>query len=149
MTTGGEQLANNDCDPGNNPNNDPGCNVSWGHAMGPNAFEASTPEMGLYVPYNATIIAVGLSIEDTECSGGTFDLEFWSTDSNAFDEPYTLEQEIVTGLSNIQVYNDNNLDVDLDDEQYTLWGIENNCGGGDAIENWNMIIYLKWRHDNP
>jgi len=139
-----------DCDNGNNPNNDRGCNVTWGNAMGPNAFESNTPEMGLYVPYNATIIAVGFSVEDTECpSGGSFDLEFWSTDSNAIDEPYTLEQEIVTGLSNLQVYNDNNLDVDLDDEQYTLWGIDNNCGGGDDIENWNMIIYLKWRHDNP
>jgi len=139
-----------DCDNGNNPINDPGCTVSWGHGMGPNAFESGTPEMGLYVPYNATIIAVGFSVEDTECSGsGSFDLEFWSTDSNAVDEPYTLEQEIVTGLNGIQVYNDNNLDVDLDDEQYTLWGIDNNCSGGDDIENWNMIIYLKWRHDNP
>ncbi len=148
---GGLDIGNNDCDNGFNPINDPGCNVAWGFGMGPNAEESSPPEMGLYVPYNATIIAAGFSAEDIECTGsGSFDLEFWSTDSNAVDEPYTLEQEIVTGLSNTQVYNDNNLDVDLDDEQYTLWGIDNNCGGANNdIENWNMIIYLKWRHDNP
>jgi len=139
------------CNDGNNPINDDGCNVSWGHGMGPNVGESNTPELGLYIPYNATIIAVGFATEDTECTGGgSFDLEFWSTDSNLVDEPYTLEQEIVTGLSNIQVYNDNNLSVDLDDEQYTLWGIDNNCSGGNNdIEDWNMIIYLKWRHDNP
>ena len=140
-----------DCDGGNNPNNDPGCTVSWGAGMGPNSQESSTPEMGFYVPYNSTIIAAGFSAEDTECTGsGSFDLEFWSTGSNAVDEPYTLEQEIVTGLSDIQVYNDNNLDVDLNGDQYTLWGIDNNCGGGnDDIEDWNMIIYLKWHHDDP
>ncbi len=138
------------CNDGNNPNNDGSCNVDWGNGLGPNLGEADAPELGLYVPYNSTIIAVGFSVEDTECTaGGSFDLEFWSTGSNAVDEPYTLEQEIVTGLSSTQVYNDNNLNVDIDGDQYTLWGIENNCAGGIDIEDWNMIIYLKWRHDNP
>ena len=151
MTLWGEQDQGPDCNNGNNPNNDPGCNVSWGAGMGPNAQGAGTPELGLYVPYNSTIIAVGFSAEDAECTGsGSFDLEIWSTGSNAVDEPYTLEQEIVTGLSSIQVYNDNNLNIDIDGDQYTLWGIDNNCGGGNNdIEDWNMIIYLKWRHDNP
>jgi len=140
-----------DCDNGNNPINDRGCNVAWGFAMGPNSNQASTPEMGLYVPYNTTITAVGFSTEDTECTGsGSFDLEIWGTGSNAIDEPYTVVQKIATGISDTHVYNDNNLDVDVDGDQYTLWGIDNNCGGGNNdIENWNMIIYLKWRHDNP
>jgi len=140
-----------DCDNGFNPNNDRGCNVTWGNAMGPNAFESNTPEMGLYVPYNSTIIAAGFSSEDTSCTGtGSFDLEIWGTGSNAVDEPYTLDQEILTGLSSTQASNDNNLNVDINGDQYTLWGIDNNCGGGNNdIENWNMIIYLKWRHDNP
>jgi len=138
------------CNDGNNPNNDGSCNVDWGNGLGPNLGEGDAPELGLYVPYNSTIIAVGFSVEDTECTaGGSFDLEFWSTGSNAVDEPYTLEQEIVTGLSSTQVYNDNNLNVDIDGDQYTLWGIDNNCAGGIDIEDWNMIIYLKWRHDNP
>jgi len=157
MALWGEQYSSGNhptadtCNGGSNPINDDGCNVSWGHGMGPNVGESNTPELGLYVPYNSTIIAVGFATEDTECTGsGSFDLEFWNTVSNAVDEPYTLDQEIATGISNTQVYNDNNLDVDLEGDRYTLWGIDNNCSGAnDDIEDWNMIIYLKWRHDNP
>jgi len=118
------------CDDGNNPTNDAACNVDWGNGLG-SSIGGGSGEEGLYVPYNSTIISVGFSVDDTECTGGgSFDLEFWSTGSNAVDEPYTLEQEIVTGLSSIQVYNDNNLNVDIDGNQYTLWGIDNNCSGG-------------------
>ncbi len=58
--------------------------------------------------------------------------------------------EIVTGISATDVYNDKNLDVDLDGDQYIIWGIDNNCSGGNSsIIDWNMIIYLKWHHDDP
>jgi len=126
------------------------CNVDWGNGLGA-GIGGGNAEEGLYVPYDSTIIAAGFSVDDTECTGGgSFDLEFWSTGSNAVDEPYTLEQEIVTGLSSTQVYNDNSLNVDIDGDQYTLWGIDNNCSGANNdIDDWNMIIYLKWRHDNP
>jgi len=140
------------CNNGNNPNNDGSCNVDWGNGLGPNLAEGDAPELGLYVPYNATVIAAGFSVEDTECDGGgSFDLEIWETGSNAIDDaPYTLAAEIITGLSSTQVANNNFLNVDFDGDQYTIWGIENNCSGGNNdIEDWNMIIYLKWRHDNP
>jgi len=141
------------CNGGNTLDDDGSCNVDWGNGLGPNLGEGDAPELGLYVPYNFTIIAAGFSVEDTECdTGGFFALEIWGTGSNAVDEPYGLpfNYTIVAGLSNTQVYNDNNLDVDVDGDQYTIWGIDNDCtGGNDDIEDWNLIIYLKWIHDNP
>jgi len=142
------------CNDGNTLDDDSSCNVDWGNGLGPNQGGDDEPlELGLYIPYNFTIIAAGFSSEDTECTtDGSFALEIWGTDSNTDDETYpgTSQIDIVTGLSNTEVYNDNNLDVDVDGDQYTIWGIDNDCsGGGDDINDWNMIIYLKWRHDNP
>jgi len=150
MVLFGDESGTCDGDGTNDPNNDEGCNVDWGNGLGA-SVGGGNAELGLYVPYNSTIISLGWSIDDTQCdTGGSFDLEFWSTGSNAVDEPYTLEQEFVTGLSSTQVYNDNNLNIDINGNQYTLWGIDNNCTGGNSdMDDWNLIIYLKWRHDNP
>ncbi len=134
----------------NDPNNDEGCNVDWGNGLGA-SVGGGNAELGLYVPYDSTIISVGWAVDDIECTGGgSFDLEFWGTGSNLVDEPYTLDQEIVTGLSSTQVYNDNNLNIDINGDQYTLWGVDNNCtGANDDMDDWNMIIYLKWHHADP
>jgi len=150
MVLFGEESGTCDGDGTNDPNNDEGCNVDWGNGLGA-SIGGGNAELGLYVPYNSTIISVGWAVDDNECTGGgSFDLEFWGTGSNLVDEPYTLDQEIVTGLSSTQVYNDNNLNIDINGDQYTLWGIDNNCTGGNSdMDDWNMIIYLKWRHDNP
>jgi len=140
------------CDAGDNPNTSHECNVDWGNGLGPNVGTSAPPELGLYVPYNATVIAAGFSVEDDECdTGGSFDLEIWETGSNAIDDaPYTMAAEIITGISSTQVANNNFLNVDFDGDQYTIWGIENNCSGSNEdIEDWNMIIYVKWRHDDP
>ena len=142
------------CNDGNTLDDDSSCNVDWGNGLVPNQGGDGEPlELGLYIPYNFTIIAAGYSSEDIECgNGGDFALEIWGTDSNTDDETYPgpSQVDIVTGLSNTVVYNDNNLDVDVDGDQYTIWGIDNDCsGGGDDINDWNMIVYLKWRHDNP
>jgi len=153
----GERSQNhddgNDCDNGFTLNTDRGCTATWGHGQGPSRSGTSTLEMGLYLPYNFTIIAIGYSSNDVECTGSdSFDLEIWGSGSNAVDEPYPVasQVEIVTGISATDVYNDNNLDVDVDGDQYTIWGIDNNCSGANNdIIDWNMIIYLKWRHDNP
>jgi len=145
-------TSGSDCDGGDTLNNERGCTVAWGHALGATSTGSNTLDMGLYLPYNFTIIATGLSIEYIECSNGSFDLEIWGSDDNADDESYPVasQVEIVTGISNTDVYNDNNLDVDVDGDQYTIWGIDNNCfGGNDDIADWNMIIYLKWHHDDP
>lgn len=146
----GEESGTCDGDGSNDPNSDEGCNVDWGNSLGA-SIGGGNAELGLYVPYDSTIISVGWAVDDNECTGGgSFDLEFWSTGSNLVDEPYTLEQEIVTGLSSTQVYNDNNLNIDINGDQYTLWGIDNNCTGGNSdMDDWNMIIYLKWHHADP
>ncbi len=152
---GERQVSENgsDCDNGFTLNNDRGCTVAWGHSLGPSSSGSSNLEMGLYLPYNFTIIAIGFSSEDVHCtSSGSFDLEIWGSDDNTDDETYPVASrvEIVTGISNTEVYNDNNLDVDVDGDQYTIWGIDNNCiSGSNDIADWNMIIYLKWKHDNP
>ena len=43
--------------------------------------------------------------------------------------------------------NANDANADIDGDQYILWGLDNNCGGG--VDDWNLVLYAKWRHDNP
>jgi len=124
------------------------CSVDWGNGLG-NDVSGGIPEVGLYIPYNMTLIAYGISIDDpTDCDSGAspnYDFEFWGTSSNNTDEGYALQAEIV-GLTG-EVNNDNQLDLDIIGDQYTFWGLENHCN--EDINDFNVMLYLKWRHDNP
>jgi len=142
MVLFGEESS--DCDPGENPNTEKNCAVEWGNGVG---TDSDTPGMGLYIPYNATLVGYGVSIDNNDCGGGTYDFEVWGTASNTVDEPYVLQAE-VTGLSG-EANNANNLNLDIGVNQYIMWGLENNCGGVTIINDFNAIIYLKWKHDNP
>ena len=46
---------------------------------------------------------------------------------------------IATGLKDEAQYS-NNVDIDIDEDQYTLWCIDNNCG--QTIDDWTMILYI-------
>lgn len=128
------------CEAGNDLGNDADCNVDWGDALGPDAGT----DLGLYFPYDATVIAYGFSEDNDACTSGSMDIEIWNTGSSANDNAYALEQTIDAGLNN-QAHNANNLDVDILGDDYKLWGIDNNCG--QAIDDFNIILYIKWRHD--
>ena len=140
MVLFGEESS--DCLSGRNPNTEKNCAVEWGNGVG---TDSDTPQMGLYIPYNATLVGYGVSIDNNDCGGGTYDFELWGTSSNTVDEPYALQAE-VTGLSG-EANNANNLNLDIGVNQYIMWGLENNCGS--TINDFNAIIYLKWKHDNP
>jgi len=120
---------------------DQDCQVTIGNNMG---GETDTPQLGLYVPYNSTVVAWGFSSDDDNCAA-TLDLEVWSSGTNANDEPLALEVSVATIDGSPQNANDANADIDGD--QYILWGLDNNCGGG--VDDWNLVLYAKWRHDNP
>ena len=140
MVLWGEESST--CDDGNNPNNDNDCSVDWGNSLGP---EGGT-NLGLYIPHNMTLVAFGVSIDSAgDCGGGTFDFELWGTSSSTDDNNYALVAQ-VPGTSG-ETANDNNLNIDVDGNQYTLWGLENNCGTD--INDFNAIFYIKWRHDQP
>lgn len=134
----GDESGN--CDPGDTPNNSDGCNVDWGNGLGPE----SNSGLGLYLPHNMTITSYGFSEDNDACLIGSFDLEVWGTGSNTDDDNFSLEQEIATGLTD-EAHNSNNVDIDIDGDQYILWGIENNCAL--PIDDWNMILYVNWHHD--
>jgi len=98
-----------------------------------------------------TVIGWGYSAINDACAA-TLDLEVWGTGTDQDDGsiiPLTLATNgstIAAGLDGSpQSADDANLDV-LGD-QYILWGIDNNCGG--TIVDWNFILYVKWRHDQP
>jgi len=94
-----------------------------------------------------TVIAYGFSADNDDCSGGSFDIEIWSTGSNSDDQvAWSLEQEIDTGLTT-DTENANDRNVDIAGDQYILTGIDNNCAG--TMNDWNLIIFSKWRHDQP
>jgi hypothetical protein len=130
------------CDVGNDPNNDDGCNVDWGNGLGPGGGS----NVGMYIPYNMTIFGYGYSNDSQSCGSGSYDLEIWGTGSNTDDDNYSLLVEIAAGLT-AEAAASNNVDLDITGDQFTLWGIDNNCGGN--LDDWAMIIYGKWRHDQP
>ncbi len=128
------------CDAGNDPNNDADCNVDWGNGLGPDG----ATNLGFYIPQNITLTGYGFSADNDACTSGNFDLEVWSTGSNTDDNTYTLEQTVAAALDG-EAHNSNVLNIDIAGDQYTLWGLDNNCGQG--IDDWNAVIYFRYRHD--
>jgi len=118
------------------------CAVNWGNDLGPD----DVLELGLYIPYNATVIAHGFSMDDDRCTSGSFDIELWGSGANNIDEPQAWIANLATALVD-EIDNNNSLNIDLDPDQYISWGMDNNCD--QTLEDWNSIIYLKWRHDQP
>lgn len=128
------------CGSGNDLSNDADCNVDWGNGLGPD----TNTDLGFYIPYPITITGYGFSEDNDACTSGSFDLEVWSTGSNSNDNNYTLESTVASGLTG-QAHNSNTLNINLAGNEYILWGIDNNCG--QAIDDWNMILYYRARHD--
>lgn len=144
MTLIGEE--NGVCDNNDDFDADPDCHIDFGDGVGGGPFD-NNPDLGIYFPYDFTVIAYGLSMDNDDCGAGSYDIEVWSTGDNADDNNYAFEDNIAVGL-NGEAHNDNNLDVDIGGNQYTIWGIDNNCpAGGSDIDDYNIIIYFKWRHD--
>jgi len=127
------------CPAGSDPNSNANCNVDWGNGLGPD----NATNLGLYIPFPATIVGAGFSADDDACITGSFDVEIWTTGSNSDDDNYVLESELATGLDG-QAHNSNNLNIDIGGDQYIIWGIDNNCG--QTIDDFNIIVYFKWRH---
>ena len=146
MSIIGETDPAQDCDNGDNFDSDTGCHLSFGNSLD---GLVTNPDIGVYIPHDFTITAYGLSMDDDECLGGSFQIEMWETGSNLVDEPYTFATNIIDGLTG-PAHNGNNLSVDVDGDQYTMWGIDNNCtGGGSDIDDVIIIIYFKWHHADP
>ena len=128
------------CNSGQDPGSNANCNVDWGDALGPDG----ATDLGLYNPYPITITAYGFSADNDACTSGSFDVEVWSTGSNANDDNFSFESNVATGL-NGQAHNSSTLNVDIAGNQYLLWGIDNNCGQN--IDDWNVILHYRIRHD--
>ena len=143
VTLFGERSTGS-CGSGNDIGNDIDCQVNWGNGLG---GEFSPPQIGLYLPYQATIIGYGFSSDDDDACGGPqrFDIEVWSSADNLDDEPMALEAEVAQSDGNPS--NANNLNIDLIGNNYIIWGIDNNCP--QSMDDFAIILYLKWRHDNP
>ena len=139
MVEMGEESST--CDSGDTIADDQDCGVTWGNNLG-----SDVTLMGYYIPYNMTITAYGFSQDGNDCGSGSFDVELWSSGSGTDDDPQVLDQKLDTLLTG-PVEGRGDLNVDIDGPNFMTWGIENNCGGG--INDWNMVIYWKWRHDNP
>lgn len=128
------------CNAGQDPNSNANCNVDWGNGLGPDG----NTDLGLYIPHNITITGYGFSEDNDACTSGSFDVEVWGTGSNTDDNNYTLSAEVATALTG-QAHNASNLNIDINGDQYILWGIDNNCG--QSMDDWNVILYFRYRHD--
>lgn len=129
------------CDAGDDPNSNEGCNVDWGNGLGPD----STTDLGFYVPNNITITGFGFSADNDACTSGSFDVEVWGTGSATNDNNFSFLANVATGLTG-EAHNSNALNVDIAGGQYILWGIDNNCGFFQNIDDWNVVIYYREHH---
>lgn len=66
-----------------------------------------------------TITAYAYSQDGPDCSGGTFDVEIWETQSRLVDEPYVFLVDLASGLTG-EVDNNDNLNIDVDGENYLI-----------------------------
>jgi len=135
------------CPDGDNLSDDRDCSPDFGNGLGQGAAEP--PDVGIYLPYNMTVIAFGFSEDGDNCNGGgdSFDVEIWSTGSNTEDEAgWGLEQKVGVGLST-DTANANDVSVDIVGDQYIMPGVENNCGA--TIDDWHLDLFFKWHHDDP
>jgi hypothetical protein len=132
----GEQ--NLTCNTGNDVASDSDCSVQWGDSVG----AAASTDLGLYLPYAATIVAYGFSERIDSCTSGSFDVEVWGTGSPTDDNTFARLVDVATGLTN-QAHNADDLNLDLNGGQYIVWGIDNNCGQN--LDDFNIILYLRWR----
>ena len=128
------------CPAGSDANSNANCNVDWGNGLGPDG----ATNLGFYIPNDVTVTGYGFSEDNDACTSGSFDLEIWGTSSNSDDNTYAFEADLATGLTG-EAHNSNVLNVDIAGDQYTVWGIDNNCGQG--IDDWNLVIYYRYRHD--
>jgi len=131
---------NGGCPAGRDPNTNASCNVDWGNGIGTD----SNTDIGFFIPYDITITGYGFSEDNDACTSGSFDLEVWGTGSSSDDNNYSLRATVASGLTG-QAHNSHSLNYDVAGGQYILWGIDNNCG--QTIDDWNMIIYYRVRHD--
>lgn len=125
--------------------NDDDCSPDFGASTG-QGININPPDMGIYNPYDMTVIGYGFSSDNDDCAGGgSMDIEIWGTGSTASDEAgWALEQEVATGITDDEE-TANDVDVDISGDQFIMFGIENNCGT--VIDDYFLIIYYKWRHD--
>jgi len=138
----GEERDN--CPAGDGPGDNDRCTADFGDNIG-----SDGGLVGLFMPYNATIIAYGFSKDAPEnCGAGeSFDVELWGSGANN-DDTQAFISTLGTILDGEDTDNNNSLDIDLDPDQYLSLGINNNNGCGD-LDDWNIIVYMKWRHDQP
>ena len=128
------------CPAGSDANSNTNCNVDWGNGLGP---DGST-DLGFYIPYDVTITGYGFSADNDACTSGNFDVEVWGTGSNSDDNGYSFEADVASAL-NGQAHNSNTSNVDIVGNQYTVWGIDNNCG--QAIDDFAVMLFFRYRHD--
>lgn len=132
----GENTAS--CSAGDNSVTDDACTVKWGANLGSD----TASDLGVFIPYNATIVGYGFSEDNDACTSGSLDVEIYSTGSSTNDNNYTTLTDVATGLTG-EVHNATNLNIDIAGGQYILWGIDNNCG--QSIDDFNIVLYLRWR----
>lgn len=126
------------CNAGSDGTNSISCAVQWGGSLGAD----TATDLGFYLPYPATITGYSFSEDNDACTSGSMDVEIYASGSNADENNFGTTINIATGLNN-QVHNANDLNIDVDGNQYIIWGIDNNCGQN--IDDWNVILYLRWR----
>ncbi len=121
--------------------NSASCQAEWGSSLG-----GLNTNNGLFLPYNATIISYSHSQQADTCVTGDFSLEVWGSGNATDDNTATLGDGgvIVSGLTG-EISNSNTLDLDIEGDQYIIWGINNDCG--ESITDWNIQFFMKWRHD--
>lgn len=136
MTLYGE--SNGTCNSGQNAGSSDGCNVDWGDGLGAD----TNTDLGLFMPYNITVVGFGFSDDNESCNSGSYDVEIYTTPNASDDNNYSFDANVASGLTT-SPSNGINLNVPITGNRYMIWGIDNNCGQN--IDDWNVILYYRIR----
>jgi len=122
-----------------------GCDIEWGNALG-----GAGQTIGIYMPFNFTIVGYSFSsLAQGACSGvpGTFAVEIWGAGvGGTADSPQSFIADVAPGLIDDES-GSGSINVDVQGDRFINYGLDNDCGVG--IDDFVILLNLKWHHDDP
>jgi hypothetical protein len=120
------------------------CDIEWGNGLG-----GDGQLIGLYMPYNFTVVGYSFSADAHAACGGanSYSVEIWgSAVGTGEDAPQAFIADVAPGLIDDE-NGSGSINVDGQGNRFINYGLDNDCGI--AIDDYSIMLQLKWRHDNP
>ncbi|MBD3327760.1 hypothetical protein GF340_00475 [Candidatus Peregrinibacteria bacterium] len=141
--------GNGKCEQWGHMGSDPDCAVKWGDGLG----FGQNREIGFYIPRDITITGFSYSQRQLTCNQPNdpnqyIAVEVWGTGGNDVDSGFSIANGAeIARINGDQLANNSTMNVDVDGDQYIIWGIRNQCS--QSAYDFNVTLYYKARKDYP